>query len=76
MKLESFVHGQWAAPGLEMIEIASAVSGDVVAQAASGGLDMRKTLDYARSIGGANLRRLTFHQRAALLQQALAILQQ
>jgi oxepin-CoA hydrolase/3-oxo-5,6-dehydrosuberyl-CoA semialdehyde dehydrogenase len=69
MKLESFVHGQWAAPGQDFIEIASAVSGDVVATAASGGLDMRKTLHHARSIGGPNLRRLTFHQRAEMLKK-------
>ncbi|UFS76464.1 phenylacetic acid degradation bifunctional protein PaaZ [Tardiphaga sp. 37S4] len=69
MKLESFVCGQWAAPGRDLIEIASAVSGDVVAQATSGGIDMRKTLDYARGTGGAHLRRLTFHQRADMLKK-------
>ncbi|MES2030682.1 MAG: phenylacetic acid degradation bifunctional protein PaaZ [Pseudomonadota bacterium] len=69
MKLESFVCGQWAAPGHDFIEIASAVSGDVVAQATSGGIDMRKTLDYARGTGGAHLRRLTFHQRADMLKK-------
>ncbi|QND72670.1 phenylacetic acid degradation bifunctional protein PaaZ [Tardiphaga robiniae] len=69
MKLESFVCGQWAAPGRDLIEIASAVSGDVVAQATSGGIDMRKVLDYARGTGGAHLRRLTFHQRADMLKK-------
>jgi oxepin-CoA hydrolase/3-oxo-5,6-dehydrosuberyl-CoA semialdehyde dehydrogenase len=69
MKLESFVCGQWAAPGRDLIEIASAVSGDVVAQATSGGIDMRETLDYARGTGGAHLRRLSFHQRADMLKK-------
>lgn len=69
MKLESFVGGHWSAPGRDIIEIASPVSGDVVAQLASGGLDMRATLDYARDSGGAALRRLTFHQRADLLKR-------
>ena len=69
MKLESYVAGQWVAPGRDIVEIASAVSGDVVAQLMSGGLDMRATLGYARDTGGTLLRRLTFHQRADLLKK-------
>ncbi|WP_315836009.1 phenylacetic acid degradation bifunctional protein PaaZ [Bradyrhizobium prioriisuperbiae] len=69
MKLESFVRGQWAAPGRDLIDIRSAVTGDVVAQASGGGLDMAEILRYARTIGGANLRKLTFHQRADLLKK-------
>jgi oxepin-CoA hydrolase/3-oxo-5,6-dehydrosuberyl-CoA semialdehyde dehydrogenase len=69
MKLESFIQGTWTAPGRDAIEIVSAVTGDLVATATSGGLDMRKTLGYARGTGGANLRRLTFHQRADLLKK-------
>ncbi|HYI27099.1 MAG TPA: aldehyde dehydrogenase family protein, partial [Bradyrhizobium sp.] len=69
MKLESFVRGKWASPGAEITEIRSAVSGDVVAQANSGGLDMREVLAYARDVGGKNLRRMTFHQRADLLKK-------
>ncbi|MBB5049300.1 oxepin-CoA hydrolase/3-oxo-5,6-dehydrosuberyl-CoA semialdehyde dehydrogenase [Rhodopseudomonas rhenobacensis] len=68
MKLESFVQGQWRA-GRNLIEIRSAVTGDVVAEASSGGLDLRQTLAYGRETGGANLRRLSFHQRAELLKK-------
>ena len=69
MKLESYVNGQWATPGRDLIEVRSAVSGDVVAEAISGGLDMRGVLAYARNTGGKNLRKLTFHQRADLLKK-------
>ncbi|MEA2917560.1 MAG: oxepin-CoA hydrolase / 3-oxo-5,6-dehydrosuberyl-CoA semialdehyde dehydrogenase, partial [Bradyrhizobium sp.] len=69
MKLESFVRGKWASPGTEITEIRSAVSGDVVAQAVGGGLDMREVLAYAREVGGKSLRRMTFHQRADLLKK-------
>ncbi len=69
MKLESYVRGQWVAPGKDITDIRSAVTGDVVAQATSGGLDMREVLAYARNTGGPNLRRLTFHQRADLLKK-------
>jgi oxepin-CoA hydrolase/3-oxo-5,6-dehydrosuberyl-CoA semialdehyde dehydrogenase len=69
MRLESYVREAWAAPGREIIEVRSAVSGNVVAQVASGGLDMAEILNHARKIGGANLRKLTFHQRADLLKR-------
>jgi oxepin-CoA hydrolase/3-oxo-5,6-dehydrosuberyl-CoA semialdehyde dehydrogenase len=69
MKLQSFVRGQWAAPGREVVDIRSAVTGEVVAQASGGGLDMRELLAFARTTGGRNLRRLTFHQRADMLKK-------
>jgi oxepin-CoA hydrolase/3-oxo-5,6-dehydrosuberyl-CoA semialdehyde dehydrogenase len=69
MKLESFARGRWVSPGNEIAEMRSAVSGDVVATAAYGGLDMSDVLAYARDVGGPNLRRLTFHQRADLLKK-------
>lgn len=69
MKLESFVRGQWAAPGRDLIDIRSAVTGDVIAQASGGGLDMSEILRHARTVGGPNLRKLTFHQRADLLKK-------
>lgn len=69
MKLDSFVRGQWASSQSDLIDIRSAVTGDVVAQATSGGLDMREALTYARDTGGASLRRLTFHQRADMLKK-------
>ncbi|MCF2523524.1 phenylacetic acid degradation bifunctional protein PaaZ [Bradyrhizobium sp. G127] len=69
MKLESYVNGQWVASGRDLIEVRSAVSGNVVAEASSGGLDMDDALTYAREIGGSNLRKLTFHQRADLLKK-------
>jgi oxepin-CoA hydrolase/3-oxo-5,6-dehydrosuberyl-CoA semialdehyde dehydrogenase len=69
MKLESFLNGHWISSGKDQIEVRSAVTGDVVAQATSGGLDMREALAYARNVGGKNLCRLTFHQRADLLKK-------
>ena len=69
MKLDSFIRGQWASSQGGLIDIASAVTGEIVAQATSGGLDTREALAYARNTGGANLRRLTFHQRADLLKK-------
>jgi oxepin-CoA hydrolase / 3-oxo-5,6-dehydrosuberyl-CoA semialdehyde dehydrogenase len=69
MRLESFVRGQWVAPGSDTTDVRSAVTGDVVAQVTGGGLDMGEVLAHGRTVGGPNLRRLTFHQRAELLKR-------
>ncbi|MDB5548372.1 MAG: Phenylacetic acid degradation protein paaN, partial [Tardiphaga sp.] len=69
MKLDSFIRGRWSSAQGDLIDIASAVSGEIVARATSGGLDMREALAYARDTGGGNLRKLTFHQRADLLKR-------
>ncbi|HMS02492.1 MAG TPA: phenylacetic acid degradation bifunctional protein PaaZ, partial [Gemmatimonadaceae bacterium] len=41
---------------------------EVIGQASSGGLDFAAMADYARTVGGPALRRLTFHERAAMLK--------
>jgi oxepin-CoA hydrolase / 3-oxo-5,6-dehydrosuberyl-CoA semialdehyde dehydrogenase len=69
MRLESFVRGQWVAPGSDTTDVRSAVTGDVVAQVTGGGLDMGEVLAHGRTVGGPNLRGLTFHQRAELLKR-------
>ena len=68
MRLESFIRGKWSA-GRDLTEVLSAVTGDVVALATGGGFDMGEILAYGRSSGGSNLRKLTFHQRAAMLKK-------
>ena len=74
MKLESYVRDAWAAPGRDLIDVHSAVTGDVVAQVASGGLDMGEILGHARKVGGPNLRKLTFHQRAEMIKKLAQML--
>ena len=49
--------------------LTSAVDGEPVARITSDGLDFRDLLQYARQTGGANLRKLTFHQRGAMLKE-------
>ena len=68
MRLASFIRGSWS-PGQDSTEVLSAVTGNVVALATSGGFDMREILNYGRTVGGRHLRRLTFHQRAAMLKK-------
>src|SRR3954447_9039985 len=67
--LESYVDGGWYAAPDGGTPIADAVTGETVARISSTGLDVAAMLDHARTVGGPELRDLTFHQRAALLKQ-------
>ena len=69
MKLRSFVRSKWVDQAADWIAARSAVTGETVALVPSGGIDMRDPIEYGRSVGGPNLRALTFHQRADLLKK-------
>ena len=66
--VQSFAAGQWTAPGAGARNIASAITGEVIAQAGNDALDVQAMLSYARERGGPALRKLTFHDRARMLK--------
>lgn len=72
MKLENFAQNRWVPGSGDGAPLMSAVDGRTVAALTSDGLDFASMLDYARRIGGPNLRRHTFHERALMLK-ALAL---
>jgi oxepin-CoA hydrolase/3-oxo-5,6-dehydrosuberyl-CoA semialdehyde dehydrogenase len=69
MRLQNYALGQWAEGTGTATALLHAVTGEVVAEASSGGLDFKAMRDYARRVGGPALRRLTFHQRALMLKE-------
>jgi oxepin-CoA hydrolase / 3-oxo-5,6-dehydrosuberyl-CoA semialdehyde dehydrogenase len=72
MKLENYAQDRWVAGRGDGTPLTSAVDGRTVAALTSDGLDFAAMLDYARTVGGSNLRRYTFHERALMLK-ALAL---
>jgi oxepin-CoA hydrolase/3-oxo-5,6-dehydrosuberyl-CoA semialdehyde dehydrogenase len=70
--IQSFAAGEWLAPGAGARNIASAITGDVIAQAGNDALDVQAMLGFAREYGGPALRAMTFHDRARMLK-ALAL---
>jgi oxepin-CoA hydrolase/3-oxo-5,6-dehydrosuberyl-CoA semialdehyde dehydrogenase len=68
MKLQSYVADKWIAPEGNLTPIASAVTGESVAQIGTTVRDFVGVLAHARNIGGAALRKMTFHQRAKMLK--------
>ncbi|WP_282027211.1 phenylacetic acid degradation bifunctional protein PaaZ [Ruegeria faecimaris] len=67
-QISSFAAGEWIAPGAGARNIASAVTGEVIATAGNNALDVQGMLDHARNVGGPALRKMTFHQRAKMLK--------
>jgi oxepin-CoA hydrolase / 3-oxo-5,6-dehydrosuberyl-CoA semialdehyde dehydrogenase len=68
IEVSSFAAGQWVAPGAGARNIASAITGEVIATAGNSALDVQNMLDFARSVGGPALRKLTFHDRARMIK--------
>jgi oxepin-CoA hydrolase / 3-oxo-5,6-dehydrosuberyl-CoA semialdehyde dehydrogenase len=69
MQLQSYVQGRWQSGEGESQQLRDATTGQVIATASSTGVDFGATLRYAREKGGAALRALTFHDRAAMLKR-------
>ena len=67
-KLESYVCGRWARGAGEGALARDAATGAPVAGVDSAGLDFAAVLAHARATGGPALRKLSFHQRAAMLK--------
>ena len=68
MQLQSFAAGKWHSGSGNGVALRDATTGAVIAHSSAEGLDYRAMLEYARRVGGPNLRKLTFHQRAALVK--------
>lgn len=68
LEISSFAAGQWIAPGAGARNIASAITGEVIASAGNDALDVQAMLDYGRTVGGPALRQMTFHDRARMLK--------
>ena len=65
--LQSYLGGKWQAGADEGAALVNPTTGDIVARASSKGLDLRTALAYSRNVGGPELRKLSYAQRAALL---------
>ena len=66
--VKSFAAGKWIGSDDAAREIRSAVTGDLIARAGNDSLDVEAMLEHARNVGGPNLRKMTFHQRAKMLK--------
>lgn len=68
MKLGCYTEGRWTTSSADGVLVRSAVSGEPVAEVSSSAVDYGSAIDYARRVGGGNLRKMTFHDRAFMLK--------
>ena len=66
--LPSFVAGRWVEGSGGFETLLNPATEEPLARAASGGVDRRAALDFARTRGGPALRALTFAERGTLVQ--------
>ena len=71
-KIKNYAQGKWVEGEGDGTPLFHAVTGKQIASATSKGLDFKGMLDYARTVGGPVLRKMTFHERGRMLK-ALAL---
>ena len=69
MKLPSYAYGQWIEGSGVPTPLKSAVTGEQIYEADSSGINFNQMLEYGRTVGGINIRKYTFHQRALMLKE-------
>lgn len=69
MKLQNFAQNQWVEGADDGKELLSAVDSSTVGRISSSGIDFAGMLSYAREVGGPNLCKFTFHERALMLKE-------
>jgi oxepin-CoA hydrolase / 3-oxo-5,6-dehydrosuberyl-CoA semialdehyde dehydrogenase len=67
--IQSYICGQWVNGAGAGVELNHAVTGETIGRAGSDGIDFAAVLRYGREVGGPVLRRMTFHERAAMLKR-------
>lgn len=70
--LNNYACGQWVAGAGTGQELFNAITGEAFATTSSKGLDFGKMCEYARTVGGPKLRKMTFQERGLMLK-ALAM---
>ena len=71
-KLGNYVTGHWIEGDGDGQQLYNAVNGDAIATATTKGLDFAYILNYGRTKGSPDLRKMTFHERGRMLK-ALAL---
>ena len=69
MKLANYVQGKWVEGTGMGVPLFNAVTGEQIGEATTQGLDFKDMLNYARTVGGPKLRKMTFHERALMLKK-------
>src|SRR6478672_727491 len=69
MKIQNYISGQWIEGSGNGVPLIDSVNGELIAHASTEGIDFEKALHYARTVGGAKLRKMTFQERGNMLKK-------
>ncbi|TXB59730.1 phenylacetic acid degradation bifunctional protein PaaZ [Phaeodactylibacter luteus] len=67
--LHNYILGEWTPHDGDGFPQYDAVTGELIATCSSEGLDYAAIMDYARRVGGPNLRKMTFLERGLMLKK-------
>lgn len=68
-QLKNYVNGQWIAGEGNGIDLFNSVTGELIANTSTEGIDYAKVLAYGRDVGGPALRKMTFTERGVMLKK-------
>ena len=68
-KIQNLIENRWVEGLGQGTELHHAVTGDVVGVASTDGIDFESAYKYAREVGGAALRSMTFQERGRMLKR-------
>jgi oxepin-CoA hydrolase / 3-oxo-5,6-dehydrosuberyl-CoA semialdehyde dehydrogenase len=68
MRLKNYINGEWVESKGKATDLFNAVTGEKIAEASTAEVDFKGVLEYARTVGGPTLRKMTFHERARMLK--------
>ncbi len=75
-QIENYSLGSWVKGKGEGQTLFNAITGEAFATASSDGLNFEEMMNYSRKIGGAKLRKMTFHERGRMLKALAFYLQE
>ncbi len=68
IQVKNYVLGNWTAGAGSETTLYNALTGDVIGETSSAGLDYNQILTYGREVGGKALRKMTFQERGRMLK--------
>ena len=68
MEVKNYILGNWIAGDGEGLELHNAISGELIGNCSSEGLDYLQIINFAKDKGGTALRKMTFQERGRMLK--------
>ncbi|ESU29322.1 phenylacetic acid degradation protein paaN [Flavobacterium limnosediminis JC2902] len=67
-KIENYILGNWATGSGEGVPLFDSVTGEIIGNASTQGIDFAEVLHYGRTKGGEKLRKMTFQERGNMIK--------